>query len=411
MPRIKSGGEGRASSGWRPLIYRIGTVLVSTLISLLLAELAMRVVENRKARRDDSLMEAKLVRDPELGRVLPPYALHHDANGFRNDSVPTKASIVSIGDSQTWGSRVARVNGWPQQLGKISGRTVYDMSLPGFGPVQYFALAQRSLKFSPEVVVVGVYLGNDIYDSYSIAYENEQYSALRDPQVASALSRDTVGPKATSLRDAQRDFHERYGILTVIGLSYWGRAHLALGRALNNLAMTTGARDIDFEVSEEWARAFPEQGTVYGERNTRTVFLTAYRLMALDLDEPRIAEGLRIAKALLPRMRTAVEANGARLLVLLIPTKESVYADALAQQTQSSANYAKVVQMESRIRSELISTCHDQGIEWVDALPVLSEAVRRGDQIYPSTADEHFEARGYHILASRVNDTLARLHW
>jgi lysophospholipase L1-like esterase len=380
-------------------------------VSLVFAELAMRVVEKQKARHDDSLLAGKLISDPELGDSLPPYTLNHDANGFRNDSVPAQVSIVTVGDSQTWGVNVDRVNGWPQQLGRISGRGVYDMSLPGYGPVQYCTLVQRSFRLSPKVVVVALYLGNDMYDSYRIAYKGESHSDLRVSENTSALMQDTVGPKAISSQGEYLEFQRRYGILTGFGLSYWSRAHSALGRALNKLLLTSGVRDVDFEAAEEWAAAFPEQGTVSTTTGTQTVFLTAYRLMGLDLDEPRIAEGLRITKALLPRMRNAADANGAKLLVLLIPTKESVYSEALSEKVQRSTRYAKLVEMEAKIRSELISTCQEQAIESVDALPVLSDAIRRGDPIYPSTADEHFRARGYQILATRVNEALAKLHW
>jgi len=258
---------------------------------------------------------------------------------------------------------------------------------------------------------VGLYLGNDVYDAYGLAYDSESYSAIRDSERASALVPDTVRPKAISFRDEHLEFQRRYGILTGFGLSYWSRAHLALGRALNNLLLAQGVSDVDFEADKEWAAAFPEQGTVYTTAGTKTVFLTAYRLMALDLNEPRIAEGLRITKALLPRMRAAADANGAKLLVLIIPTKESVYAETLSEKVKLSARFAKIVDMEAKIRAELISTCHEQAIESVDALPDLSDAIRRGDPIYPSTADDHLKARGYQILAARVNDALAKLHW
>lgn len=62
----------------------------------------MRLVEKQKALHDDALMEGKLVKDSELGLSLPPHVLNHDANGFRNDSVPAQVSIVTVGDSQTW---------------------------------------------------------------------------------------------------------------------------------------------------------------------------------------------------------------------------------------------------------------------------------------------------------------------
>ena len=76
-----------------------------------------------------------------------------------------------------------------------------------------------------------------------------------------------------------------------------------------------------------WAQAYPEHGAVCNDADIRTVFTTAYRLAGLDLDDPRVDEGLRITNEVLWRAQQKADKAGVKLLVLLIPTKELVYAE------------------------------------------------------------------------------------
>src|SRR2546425_9590775 len=74
-------------------LFRIVTVSLGSLLSLILAEAARRIFE--KARLGDRAIEQKLIYDPQLGSRLAHYTLGHDANGFGNDDVPQHADIVS----------------------------------------------------------------------------------------------------------------------------------------------------------------------------------------------------------------------------------------------------------------------------------------------------------------------------
>src|SRR4030095_1899674 len=123
-----------------------------------------------------------------------------------------------------------------------------------------------------------------------------------------------------------------------------------------------GATDVDFEIDKSWANHFPEHGAVYNEGNNRTVFTTAYRLVALDLAEPRIKEGFRITNELLPLMRHSADKLGARFLILIIPTKEAVYADAFKESAVRDSTYKRLVEMEAQAKTEIISKCTDRKI-------------------------------------------------
>jgi hypothetical protein len=391
----------------RPIrIYRILLTLVTFLISLAIAEGVLRLVE--KAQLGDRALEDKLIHDPVLGLKLAPYTLGHDANGFRNDSVPQHADVVVLGDSQTWGVNAERQDAWPQQFSKISGRAAYNMGMGGFGPVQYKALLPQALQLSPKIVVVGFYFGNDIYDAYHMAYQYEAHRDLRSSAVGD-LSIDTVSEKTNVFWNQEKQFHASFGRASLSGLSFWLREHLALGRLLNRTHLWPGAQDVDYEIDKRWAIAHPDRGAVCEWPGRETVFTTAYRLAGLDLDEPRIGEGVRISKELLAQMQTETDASHARLIVLLLPTKEAVYASAQKDKLSLDPTYQKFVSMEGRVRSEILLTCEKNGISVIDALPYLSGSLDRGERIYPSTTESHPNAHGYFVIASAVNEKISKL--
>ncbi len=386
---------------------RVLLSLASLIVSLVIVEGALRLIE--KIQLGDRAIENKLIEDPVLGLRLAPHTQGHDANGFRNEAVPQKVEVVCLGDSQTWGVNVARQDAWPQQLSRISGRSVYNMGLGGFGPVQYQVLTHEALRLSPKLIIVGLYAGNDVYDAYHMTYQYEAHRRLRSSSVGDELNVDTVGPRAETFWNAEKQFHANFGRSSISGLSFWLREHLALGRLLNRVGFWPGSTDVDYEIDKSWAAAHPDQGALFGEPGQETVFTTAYRLVGLDTDDRRIAEGLRITKELLAQMQHEMDASQVKLIVLLIPTKETVYATAHPGSASSNATYEKLVEKEAQVRSEILTTCQTEHIQCVDALPALSSAVAHSERLYPSTTESHPNARGYAVMASAVSENLSKL--
>jgi lysophospholipase L1-like esterase len=130
------------------------------------------------------------------------------------------------------------------------------------------------------------------------------------------------------------------------------------------------------------------------------------------LDNPCVIEGLRITKQLLLLTQSETNASGVKLLILLIPTQETVYAEVVeTSHSQLTPTYTKLVQMEARVRAKIISLCKENDIQYVDALPSLAEAVQRDEEIYPHYIDGHPLPRGYFLIASAVNEALNTLGW
>src|SRR5207247_2832124 len=78
----------------RLVFFRMLTLLIGLITGLSAAEVGLRIVE--KARLGDRAT-LTMVSDPALGNKVLPNSPGHDANGFRNASVPAHADLVEIG--------------------------------------------------------------------------------------------------------------------------------------------------------------------------------------------------------------------------------------------------------------------------------------------------------------------------
>jgi hypothetical protein len=204
---------------------------------------------------------------------------------------------VAIGDSETWGVNATSLQAWPARLQALTGCSVYNMSVGGFGMVQYAAMPDEALSLRPRLVVVGLYLGNDLYDSYSLAYSRPFWQHLRLAGRPDLLT-DATRAKADAAWNDEKRFQYAYGRDSPRTWGLWLRAHTAVGRLLERAGVWPG-RDAWFEIGRACATAHPESGSYYDDGRLRTVFTVGYRLVALDLEDPRIAEGLRLTSELL----------------------------------------------------------------------------------------------------------------
>src|SRR5262249_53872259 len=99
----------------------------------------------------------------------------------RNPTVPDAVDVVALGDSHTFGNTAKLREAWPAVLGRETGLSVYNMGLGGYGPNQYYHLLAKGLSLRPKTVLVGLYLGDDFENAFSITYGLDYWSALRQP--------------------------------------------------------------------------------------------------------------------------------------------------------------------------------------------------------------------------------------
>jgi hypothetical protein len=160
------------------------------------------------------------------------------------------------------------------------------------------------------------------------------------------------------------------------------------------------------------AKTFPERICLYNVDHNPTVFTPAYRLLALNLEEPRIEEGLRITKEMILQMQNTASAKKCKLLVLFIPTKESVYGQMVQKhKVQTPNSYKKLLEMEARNCDFINGYCRSHGVSYFDLKTALSNALADGQQIYPAGGDGHPTEQGYAVIASAVSEELKLLRW
>ena len=148
---------------------------------------------------------------------------------------------------------------------------------------------------------------------------------------------------------------------------------------------------------------------IFESAGARTIFTSVLRSTAMDLEDPRIAEGLRIALEALVRMDARAREAGTGFLVVLIPTKELVFRDLALPALPDARDYRRLVEKEEVLRSEVdgIPSKTRHSASWMRC-PPLRESLARGEQPYQESADGHPNPAGYRVIAGVVAGEMER---
>lgn len=364
-----------------------------------------------------------IVPDARLGhRPIPAYP-GHDRIGFRNLEVPAKAHIVALGDSQTYGSGVKPEDAWPRQLESLLGKTVYSMAYGGYGPTHSLVLWDEAIALSPTMVIEAFYAGNDLFDSFNHVYNQGQLPALKssDPQLqASVREAEQSEPIAQRVSrmfymgtlpvavDEEATTVTRDGFSPRRLLSQHSKIYGLLRRARYESArLVNKPNNIpqeQWEKAKAFAEVYPAYCQVFSNGQFKTVFTSEYRLSALDLGDPRIAEGLQISLRAIQRMHEFAATRNIRFFVVLIPTKEAVFRQLWQHPSMS---YRSLTEMEERVWRITKDFLEQNGNEYLDALPVLREQLTTGIQPYQVSHDGHPNEHGHKAIAKLVAARLA----
>jgi hypothetical protein len=324
--------------------------------------------------------------DPYLGHRVKGGSGGHDEWGFRNLKRPDQADVVAIGDSMTYGIAARAQDSWPAALAGLTGKRVYNMALGGYGPLQYLHLFRKdATTLRPKDVVVGIYFGNDFLDAVNMAYGNDNWAAFRVAELsATSSARGFVidQPAAASSKrfGALRDFLAHHSVIYRLGSS------LPIFDRLRGVNLNTADPGL----------------YVFSMGNRSTILTPRQNRLLMNLDDPQIATAIQITKRALSEMSMLAASNHIRLHVLLVPTKELVYAD-LLKESGRIGGYPDLVaglQYERLIRDDLIAFLDADKYDYVDPLTVLRQAVRDAD-IYPFN-DGHPNAVGYRLIAEQI---------
>lgn len=357
----------------------------SVILTLAAVEAALRVADfPRQPMKPDK------IKDPILAYKIPPTWPGVDADGYRNPGIPDQVDIVALGDSHTYGLNADIDTNWPGQPAKMTGLSVYNLGIGGYGPLQYYYLFDRALQFKPQYIVIGLYLPNDI-KGLCHPYLRSEYWKTRAAQ--EKLDLGYCGK--AEFPDDEGDEGKRAGMLQKAG-------GLIVNSKLGVLISITARRLRAHLPKDEKRNVVVSDG-----KNDTIMSKPRLRVLkdSMDMKQPEIASSLEVTKMLISRMAERSRENGVKLVVMVIPSKEYVYHQYLHDAEKSLPEIlAQMAMNESGLRSNVIGWLAQQSIPHVDAASTVLEAVKSRGGIYSHDNDGHPLPAGYAAYAQALHE-------
>jgi len=392
--------------------------------SILLAEMILQVACQVSPHINSIIFiynepQPLIVKGGPLGHTGNPLYFSHDDRGYRNEKSLKSSDIVAVGDSHTYGTSVARDEAWPFLIQKALGIKTYNMGFGGYGPSHYLLQLNDAIELSPQLVIMGLYFGNDFYDSIRLAQANskiaaflsaEELNIIRTLEEKSRIA-DEAGKfspfRATRNKKIRKMTDDKSSIR--VFLSHHSALY-GLVRAVKNVVYKrafgqTTFMSSDFEVAKaSLTKEQLEYISVFdGQDGWRTIFTSPYRGIANNREDPRINTGFNLTLKVLAPIKRQVLDSGAKLLVVLIPTKESVFSRKV-RNPDSHIGYSDLIHSEQSNREELKQFLVEQEIPYIDLLPYLQSS---GEQPYFSNLDGHPNALGHKIISDAIIDWIS----
>jgi len=355
---------------------------------------------------------ARSIPDKRLKMRPSPLYSDHDSKGFRNPEVPEKSDVVALGDSQTYGTGVKSDEAWPKQLEPMISQTVYSMAYGGYGPVHSLVLWDEATALAPKIIIEAVYAGNDLYEAFKMVYGRDQFVELKtsDPQVQSSVREaeksGTIAEQVSKMyyMGKTNNLSTQKSSPSQGALLEHSKIYALLRRVkFEFLRILTSPQDQDPQHMWEYAKARAEDNPAYSQvfnnGQFRTIFTSEYRFVALNLNDPRIAEGNKIILRALQKMKENAIDRNIRFIVLLIPTKELVFQELWGS---PSSAYRNLTENEEFFWKNTRDYLELNGIEYVDALPALREKLSLGIQPYKVSKDGHPNEHGHRAIAKLI---------
>lgn len=307
--------------------------------------------------------------DAELGYVLPPNLDQTiesidftskritDSRGFPNPGPwPAHADMVFLGDSLLVGAGVGVNNGFVALLdAALEDRTILNLGNPGAGPERQLRIFQRyGVEVAPQLVVACLYLASDIEG-------DQQFRAwLADPQ----------------------------------GMEY-NRFRLSFARRQDARSGNNFIRRLEYNPLFLWLQSVVEPRLWGDSRFVHRLRMPDGHELFFGRDKVRFARQaysgdeklfLELSGAI-GKLRKSAVTHGATLGVVLIPSKEELFAVDPGSQSSGAA---------AIVKSQLLKL----DIPVLDLYPILAERAATKTPYF--TSDIHLNAYGNRVVADAL---------
>jgi len=384
----------------------------------------------------------RIIIDPRNGYTGDPSYPEHDAWGFRNESIPTEADIIALGDSWTYGAVVNKEDVWPVLLAEMSNRDVYNMGMGGTGLINYYQTFEKSLQLNPKYIIVSFYFGNDFFTTVKRFHMDDAHKIFGIKALeleAKIREKETNNPVNGKELRAKCKYKEQNEDKTQIGeqgklpsnnqgrennissidnMRYWLSENSRLYGLLWSFKNYMEGIKINDKIKIE--REYRQRIKASSEEQQRscfqftdgdwkTVFENSLRTRLLNSHDVRTRTALDVAKNISGEMNSTIKELGGEFLVVLFPTKETVFSNRInTENIPVSSVYSEmesITRSEKYLKDSLIEYFDKEGIAYVDMLPHLQGA---GSQPFFGHSDSHPNEFGNLVIARTINDFINR---
>ena len=357
--------------------------LASLLVVLVAGEMLLRF-KRRHIGSSDHLDYGMIVYDNHLGWKLAPNwngrHKHYDfdvsystnSHGFRNDfnTKQGRAGLgyAFVGDSFTFSFGVNDNETFIQLLNlqEKHGNVYFNFGVPGYSTDQEYLLIRRTvLHFSPDVILLVVYLGNDLFDNelpFPLqANRAKPYYELMPNELI--LRNTPVPPEPKPQEQYKKD-------LTRVVLGEDVKANGLIARIVNRIEL--------LRLLKQNLLNDPDYSNQF---------------------EGRFEHAVNLFTAIVEQIRGACIENEAKLSLILMPGRSFVVQP-----------YSVSAQFQNYLRKRIVENSEDMKVDVIDLATRLRERYQRnpGKWYYPN--EGHLTAEGHRIVLDILSPLLPRLN-
>jgi lysophospholipase L1-like esterase len=301
--------------------------------------------------------------------------------GLRNPEITIEKPantkrILFIGDSYTMGWGVHEQQTFPRLTESILATEsatfaiqTINAGFTGAGPSGYYLyLKLQGIQLKPDIVVVGLYLGNDIISRRDIEWTTTDTKGLPE----TIRSKSSYVDNAGNLRSTTIPIPYRFPVLR--------NSHLFV-----------------YLINRVLERA-PTMNELLNSKDFVSALVCQYKAACHELDREKSQ-----IMMLLTAMKKITDENGAKLLVTIIPTDFQIHPDSWLKYRLPFPLLHKDREFPDTQFSQWLT---DAGIDVLDLLPTFID--HEDEQTYFSL-DDHWNPRGHTIAAETLAPRLKEL--
>lgn len=289
--------------------------------------------------------------------------------GFRDKNYPVekpadKRRILVLGDSYTLALETPQNEVFHVQLEELYGGQVISFGVSGYELLQYYLVYQHlGAKYQPDEVVILLFIGNDIRGN--LRWEHLPHYTLENGKLALhhyPYKGEFDLPLVTTQRSTPLMRHSMLAF--------------TLGIITRHNQNLTKASDSNLGFCDYWGSISYPQPT---------------------------EEDWELSESLILALRDAVEADGGKLRVAIIPGELQVEpTDFAIYQSQ-----CEIPDQEAAMQNHLIQFFEANSIAYLDLLPILKNARESGEnRLYLEGDDIHWTIEGHTVVAQALYEFL-----